>query len=71
MLENLAMDYTICRAPMLSDKTYDTVAGATPEGEKPASTTLSRKSAAEFFINIIENDEHIRETISLSNKRLQ
>lgn len=70
MLENSAMDYTICRGPMLSAKNNDTGAVATPEGKKPASTVLSRNSAAEFFLKIIENNEHIRETISVSNKKL-
>ena len=68
ILENSSLDYTICRAPMLSAEINNTGAVATPEGEKPASRMLSRNSAAEFFIRIIENNEHIRETISLSNK---
>jgi putative NADH-flavin reductase len=68
LLENTSLDYTICRAPMLSQKINDTGAIATKEIEKPANMYLSRNSAAEFFIKIIENNEHIRETISLSNK---
>lgn len=68
ILENSNMDYTICRAPMLSTKINDTGATATAEGIKPASMYLSRNSAAEFFLDIIENNQHIRETISLSNK---
>ena len=68
ILENSNMDYTICRAPMLSDKINNTGAVATAESEKPASTVLSRNSAAEFFLKIIENNEHIRESVSLSNK---
>lgn len=68
ILEHSNMDYTICRAPMLSDKINDSGAVATHENEKPASTVLSRNSAAEFFLQIIENNEHIRETVSLSNK---
>ena len=68
LLENSAMDYTICRAPMLSDKPNDAGAIATPEGKRPASTVLSRNSAAEFFLTIIEKKEQIRSTISLSNK---
>jgi uncharacterized protein YbjT (DUF2867 family) len=68
ILENSSMDYTICRAPMLSAEINVTGAIATPEGEKPASMVLSRNSAAEFFLKIIENKEHIRETVSLSNK---
>ena len=68
ILENSTIDYTICRAPMLSDKTNETGAIATTEGVKPANMYLSRNSAAEFFLRIIEKKEHIRETISLSNK---
>ena len=68
ILENSAMDYTICRAPMLSDKRNDTGAIATAEEEKPSSMTLSRNSAAEFFVRIIENNEYIRKTITISNK---
>ncbi len=67
ILENSSTDYTICRAPMLSDEINSTGAIATPEGEKPANKVLSRNSAAEFFLKIIENNEHIRETIGLSN----
>ena len=68
ILESSAMDYTICRAPMLSAEINDTGAVATPEGKIPASRYLSRNSAAEFFIKIIENNEYIREVISLANK---
>ena len=68
ILQNSALNYTICRAPMLSDKKNDTRAVATLEGSKPSSHILSRNSAAEFFIRIIEDGEYIKETISLSNK---
>jgi uncharacterized protein YbjT (DUF2867 family) len=68
MLENSSVDYTICRAPMLSAEINLSGAIAVPDGEKPASFTLSRNSAAGFFIDIIENNLYIRETVSLSNK---
>jgi len=68
LLEKSSLRYTICRAPMLSAKINNTGAVATPEGEKPASMYLSRNSAAEFFMKIIEDGEYIRETISLSNR---
>jgi putative NADH-flavin reductase len=68
ILENSVLDYTICRAPMLSDKKNFMGTIATPEESKPANMVLSRNSAAEFFLTIIENNDHIRETISLSNK---
>ena len=67
ILENSSMNYTICRAPMLSNKLNNTDAIASQEGEKPASKVLSRNSAAKFFLKIIENNEHIRDTVSLSN----
>jgi uncharacterized protein YbjT (DUF2867 family) len=68
ILESSSMDYTICRAPMLSVEINDTGTMATPEGEMPAGRYLSRNSAAEFFLRIIENNEYIRQTISLANR---
>ncbi len=68
ILEKSALDYTICRAPMLSDKPMDSEVVATPEGVKPAGMLLSRHSAARFMIGIIENKEFIRQTIHISNK---
>ena len=68
ILENSAVDYTICRAPMLSAKENNTGVATTKESERPPNMNLSRNSAAEFFIKIIENNEYIRETINLSNK---
>jgi len=67
LLENSAADYTVCRAPMLSGTINDTGAAATPEGIRPVSTVLSRNSAAEFFLTIIEQNEHLREIVSLAN----
>jgi uncharacterized protein YbjT (DUF2867 family) len=68
LLKKSDIDYTICRAPTLSNKKNVTAAVATAEGIKPASNALSRNSAAEFFLDIIENNQHIRDTISISNK---
>jgi putative NADH-flavin reductase len=68
ILENSSVDYTVCRAPMLTEKPNNTGAIAVKEGEKPSTMYLSRYSAAEFFIRIIENNEHIRETIGLCDK---
>lgn len=67
ILECSGMDYTICRAPMLSGTPSTTEAVATPEGQKPAGKTLHRVSAAKFFIKALENGLHIRETVSISN----
>lgn len=68
ILESSSLEYTICRAPMLSEEMNSRGAIATQEGERPASTVLSRRSAAEFFLDIIEKNEHTREAISLANK---
>ena len=68
LLENSSLEYTICRAPMLSDKENGAGIVATPETKKPASAVLSRKSAAEFFLTIIENNEYIRKTISIADR---
>ena len=68
ILEKSSIDYTICRAPMLSNEINNAEAIATPEGKKPVSRVLSRNSAAAFFLEIIEKNKHVRETISISNK---
>jgi len=67
ILENSSIDYTICRAPMLSTENNTSGAVATKEAETPQSMKLSRNSAAEYFIKIIENKEFLRQTINLSN----
>jgi uncharacterized protein YbjT (DUF2867 family) len=67
ILQNSSIEYTICRAPMLSTETNTKGAVAVKEGENPPKMILSRNSAAEFFIKIIENKEHIGEIINLSN----
>ena len=71
LLENSSIDYTICRAPMLSSEVNSSGAIATRENEIPKSMKLSRNSAAEIFIKIIENKEFIRQTVSLSNNILK
>jgi uncharacterized protein YbjT (DUF2867 family) len=67
ILQNSSIEYTICRAPMLSTEINTKGAVAVKEGENPPKMVLSRNSAAEFFIKIIENKEHIREIVNLSN----
>jgi uncharacterized protein YbjT (DUF2867 family) len=67
ILQNSSVEYTICRAPMLSTVTNTKGAVAVKEEENPPKMVLSRNSAAEFFIKIIENNEHIREVVNLSN----
>lgn len=67
ILKDSTLDYTICRAPMLSTEINTKGAIAVKEGENPPKMVLSRNSAAEFFIKIIENKEHIREVVNFSN----
>ena len=67
ILQNSSVEYTICRAPMLSNEINTKGAVAVREGENPPKMKLSRNSAAEFFIKIIESKEHIREIVNLSN----
>jgi uncharacterized protein YbjT (DUF2867 family) len=55
ILKNSSIDYTICRAPMLSTEINAKGAVAVKEGENPPKMVLSRNSSAEFFIKIIEN----------------
>ena len=70
ILQNSILDYTICRAPMLSNKYNTKGTIAVRETENPPKMMLSRNSAAEFFLNIIENKEHIREIVNLSNNSI-
>lgn len=67
ILKNSSVEYTVCRAPMLSAEINNTGAVAVKEGENLPKMVLSRNSAAEFFIKLIENKEHIREIVNLSN----
>ena len=68
LLEGSGMEYTVCRAPMLSQEPNDRGAVAVPEEDRPPSMVLSRISAAEFFLTIIENGTYIRQTVNLANK---
>jgi putative NADH-flavin reductase len=67
LLEQSGLDYTICRAPMLTGEISDSAAAATPGGQKPAGMKLSRNAAAAFFLDIIEQGLHIKETVGLAN----
>jgi uncharacterized protein YbjT (DUF2867 family) len=67
LLEKSSLDFTVCRAPILSDEPNDKGVVARPEGEPPANRYLSRRSAAAFFIRIIESGEYMRQFVSLAN----
>ena len=68
VLEGSSLDYTICRAPMLSNEPIDSEVVASPEGQAPASRVLSRHSAARFFLDIIEQGDLLRQTVSIANR---
>ena len=70
MLQNSDMDYTICRAPMLTNEMNIKGVVAVKEDEIPPRPVLSRNAAANFFINIIENNNNIKQTVNLSNSDL-
>ena len=67
LLEKSSADYTICRAPVLSNKNIEADAIAMPIGQKVRAKYLSRRAAARFFLEIIERRAHIRETVNLAN----
>lgn len=67
ILQNSTIEYTICRAPMLSSEINTKGAVGVKEGENPPKMVLSRNSAAEFFIKIIENKEYVREVVNFSD----
>jgi uncharacterized protein YbjT (DUF2867 family) len=60
-------DYTVARAPMLSDKENRSGVLVSKPGEKMGSS-ISRQSVAEFFVSILENGQHAREVIHISNR---
>jgi len=67
ILKKSTVGFTICRAPMLSKDINPNGAIAVKEQENPPKMVLSRNSAAGFFIKIIEDFDHIREVVNLSN----
>jgi putative NADH-flavin reductase len=69
LLESSSIDYTICRAPMLTEKINENGVGVTSENATPKSPNLSRKSVAKFFIDIIETGKYIKETIHISDNK--
>ena len=69
LLKESDLEYTICRAPMLTSEISKSGIISIPGEEgSPAAMKLSRNSAAEFFIKIIESGDYIKETVNLSNR---
>jgi uncharacterized protein YbjT (DUF2867 family) len=60
-------DYTVARAPMLSDKENQSGVLVTKPGEKMKGS-ISRQSVAEFFVSILEHGQYAREIIHISNR---
>lgn len=59
-------DFTVCRAPFLTDEPGRT-AEATPREKLPASRALSRRAAAKFFLDILESGKHAGEIVNLAD----
>jgi uncharacterized protein YbjT (DUF2867 family) len=67
LLARSNVDYTVARAPMLNDADNATGVMAVKPGEKMKGK-LSRQSAAEFLVSIIESGQYRREIIHVSNR---
>lgn len=72
LLEESSLDYTICRAPKLTDKIYSDggIAVTLEESEQtinPLMSRLSRESAAEYCLMLVEKNCYCREVINLTN----
>ena len=69
LLKESDLEYTVCRAPMLTSRINKSgIISIAGEEGSPAAMKLSRNSAAEFFIKIIESGDYIKETVNLSNR---
>jgi uncharacterized protein YbjT (DUF2867 family) len=67
LLVQSGVDYTIARAPMLSDKESHSGIIVAKPGEKMKSS-IARQSVAEFFISILESGQYAREIIHISDR---
>lgn len=67
LLTRSGVDYTIARAPMLTDKANASGVMAARPGEKVRSA-IARRSVAEFFISILEDAQYAGEIIHISNR---
>ncbi|MBW2527370.1 MAG: NAD(P)H-binding protein [Deltaproteobacteria bacterium] len=66
LLRASGIDYTVARAPMLTDGAEEPLKGlAEGANERPVSK-ISRRSVARYFVDILEKGEHLREVIGLS-----
>ncbi len=62
------VDFTVVRAPMLSDGESAASVKVVREGSgERLHRHLSRKSAARFFVDIIENRKYLREVVGVSD----
>ncbi|WDF77092.1 NAD(P)H-binding protein [Mucilaginibacter sp. KACC 22773] len=68
LLEMSDLDYTICRAPKLTDEKKGVGYEATTRKIDPLTNRLNRVFAAAYCLELIETNHHLRETINLTNK---
>ena len=67
LLVKSSADYTVVRAPMLTDKANPSGVLVVRPGEKMKGS-LSRQSAADLLLSILESGQHAREIIHISNR---
>jgi uncharacterized protein YbjT (DUF2867 family) len=67
LLTRSSADYTIARAPMLNDEENHSGVMAVTPGEKMKGF-IDRQSVAEFLVSILENGQHSRQIIHISNR---
>jgi uncharacterized protein YbjT (DUF2867 family) len=66
LIINSHTDYTIARAPMLSDRENESGVKVIKEGSGGRlKRTISRRSVARFFVEIIENKKYLREVVGI------
>lgn len=68
LLKKSSLDYTICRAPKLTDEKKGTGYRITIGEINPLTSRLSRRFAAACCLTLIENNEHVREIINVMNR---
>lgn len=67
LLVRSSADFTVARAPMLTDKEIPSDVLVTRPGE-PMRSSISRRSVAEFLVSILESGRYAREIVHVSNR---
>jgi len=67
LLVRSGADFTVARAPMLTDKENRSGVLVARPGE-PMRSSISRQSVADFLVSILESGQYAREIIHISNR---